>query len=75
MAKGYDATFPRARRLTKNTKRTDKPDGKPVLFQGTFSSVFVQFLYTVKLHRLTVSVWDPHFFLSKFLFLSFSHGS
>jgi hypothetical protein len=35
-------------------KKTDKPDGKPVLCQGTFSSVFgVVFFYTVKLHSLT----------------------
>ena len=34
----------------KKTHRTDKPDGKPVLCQRTFSSVFVQFFfYTVKL--------------------------
>jgi hypothetical protein len=40
MAKGYDTTFTRARRLTEKTKKTDKPDGKPVLCQRTFSSVF-----------------------------------
>jgi hypothetical protein len=35
-------------------KKTDKPDGKPVLCQRTFSSVFRAVLfYTVKLHSLT----------------------
>ena len=29
----------------KKTHRTDKPDGKPVLCQRTFSSVFVQFFF------------------------------
>jgi hypothetical protein len=33
----------RTRRHTELTKKTDKPDGKPVLCQRTFSSVFVQF--------------------------------
>jgi len=32
---------------------TDKPDGKPVLCQRTFSSVFRAVFYTVKLHSLT----------------------
>ena len=70
MAKGYDTTVTRARRLTEKTKKkTDKPDGKPVLCQRTFSSVFrAVFFYTAKLHSLTVSVWAPHLFLSKFLF-------
>jgi hypothetical protein len=37
---------------------TDKPDGKPVLCQRTFSSVFCAvFFNTVKLHILTYSVW------------------
>jgi hypothetical protein len=31
--------------------------------------------YTVKRHGLSVSVWARHLFPSKFLFLSFSHGS
>jgi hypothetical protein len=39
----------RTRRHTELTKKIDKPDGKPVLCQRTFSSVF----YTVKLHSLT----------------------
>jgi len=44
----------------KKTHRTDKPDGKRVLCQRTFSSVFrAVFFYTVKLHSLTYSVWDP----------------
>jgi hypothetical protein len=30
----------RTRRHTELTKRTDRPDGKPVLYQRTFSSVF-----------------------------------
>jgi hypothetical protein len=37
----------------KKTRRTDKPDGKPVLCQRTFSSVFHAVFYTVKLHILT----------------------
>jgi hypothetical protein len=41
-------------RRTELTKKTDKPDGKPVLCQRTFSSVFCAvFFYTVKLHNLT----------------------
>jgi hypothetical protein len=44
----------RTRRHTELTKKTDKPDGKPVLCQRTFSSVFHSvFFYTVKLHSLT----------------------
>jgi hypothetical protein len=44
----------RTRRHTKLTKKTDKPDGKPVLCQKTFSSFFrAVFFYTVKLHNLT----------------------
>jgi hypothetical protein len=39
------------RRQTELTKKTDKPDGKPVLCQRTFSSVFrAVFFYTFKLH-------------------------
>jgi hypothetical protein len=38
---------------TELTKKTDKPDGKPVLCQRTFSSVFRAVFYTVKLHSLT----------------------
>ena len=34
-------------------KETDKPDGKPVLCQRTFISVFRAVFYTVKLHSLT----------------------
>jgi hypothetical protein len=40
MAKGYVTIFTRARRLTGKTKETDKPGGKPVLCQRTFSSNF-----------------------------------
>jgi hypothetical protein len=43
-------------------KKTDKPDGKPVLCQRAFSSVFRAVLfYTVKLtsYSLTYSVWSP----------------
>jgi hypothetical protein len=43
----------RTRRHIELTNKNDKPDGKPVLCQRTFSSVFVQFFYTVKLHNLT----------------------
>jgi len=32
--------------------RTDKPDGKPVLCQRIFSSVFRAVFYTVKMHGL-----------------------
>jgi len=32
--------------------KTDKPDGKPVLCQKTFSSVFLAVFYTVKLRSL-----------------------
>ena len=39
---------------TQNWQKTDKPDGKPVLGQRTFSSVFrTVFFYTVKLYSLT----------------------
>ena len=38
--------------LTKK-KKTDTPDGKPVLCQRTFSSVFRVVFYTVKLHSLS----------------------
>jgi hypothetical protein len=44
----------RTRRHTELTKKkTDKPDGKPVLCQRTFSSVFRAVFYKVKLHSLT----------------------
>jgi len=43
----------RTRRHTELTKKTDKPDGKPVLCQRTFISVFRAIFYTVKLHSLT----------------------
>jgi hypothetical protein len=42
-----------SRRHTELTKKTDKPDRKPVLCQRTFSSVFRAVLYTVKMHSLT----------------------
>ena len=42
------------RRHTELTKKTVIPDGKPVLCQRTFSSVFLaDIFYTVKLHSLT----------------------
>jgi hypothetical protein len=47
-------TVTRTRRHTELTKQNDIPDGKPVLWQRTFSSVFVQFLNTFKLHSLGV---------------------
>jgi len=34
-------------------EKTDKLDGKPVLCQRTFSSVFCAFFNTAKLHSLT----------------------
>jgi hypothetical protein len=40
------------RRHTELTKKTAKPDGKPVLCQRTFSSVFRAVFYAVKLHSL-----------------------
>jgi hypothetical protein len=43
----------RTRRHKELTKKTDKPDGKTVLCQKTFSSVFRSVFYTVKLHSLT----------------------
>jgi hypothetical protein len=46
-------TVTRTRRHTELTKKNDKPDGKPVLCQTTFSSVFRGFFYTVKLRSLT----------------------
>jgi len=51
----------RTRRQTEVTKKKpQKPDGKPVLCQRTFSSVFRAVLFhTVKLHSLTQSVWGP----------------
>jgi hypothetical protein len=49
-------TVTRTRRHTELTQKTDKPDGKPVLCQRTFSSVFRAVFYTVKLHSLPYSV-------------------
>jgi len=46
-------TVTRTRRRTELTKKTDKPDGKPVLCKRTFSSIFLAGFYTVKLHILT----------------------
>ena len=43
--------FTRTRTHTELTKKTEKPDGKTVLCQRTFSSVFrAVFFYTVKIH-------------------------
>jgi len=42
----------RTRRHTELTKKNDKPDGKPVLCQRIFSSVFRAVFYTVKLYSL-----------------------
>jgi hypothetical protein len=47
----------RTRRHTELTKKTDNPDGKPVLYHRIFSSVFRAVSYTVKLHCLTWSLW------------------
>jgi len=50
----------RTRRHKELTKKNDKPDGKPVLCQRTFSLVFrAVFFNTVKLHSLTWGVWGP----------------
>jgi hypothetical protein len=43
----------RTRRFTELTKKTDKPNGKPLLCERTFSSVFRAVFYTVKLRGLT----------------------
>jgi hypothetical protein len=43
----------RTRRHTELTQKTDKPDGKPVLCQRIFSSVFRAVFYAVNLHSLT----------------------
>jgi len=45
--------------LVARRRRTDKPDGKPVLCQKTFISVLRAVFYTVKLHSLIKSVWGP----------------
>jgi len=47
----------RHREMTK--KKTDKPDGKPVLCHRIFSLVFRAVFYTVKPHSLTYSVRGP----------------
>jgi hypothetical protein len=46
-------TVTRKKKTHRTDKETDKPDGKPVLCQRTFSSVFRAVFYTVKLHSLT----------------------
>jgi hypothetical protein len=54
----------------KDKKKTNKPD----VPEKNSVKFFVKFFfYTVKLRSLTVSVWVHHTFLSKFLFLSYSH--
>ena len=40
-------------RHTELKKKTDKPDWKPVVCQGTFSLVFRAVFFTVKPHSLT----------------------
>jgi hypothetical protein len=47
-------------------KKTDKPDGKPMLSQRTFSSFFRATIYTVKLHSLTQSVWGLTIYFQAF---------
>jgi len=42
----------RTRREHRTEQKTDKPDGKLVLCQIIFSSVFSAVFYTVKLHSL-----------------------
>ena len=49
----HSHTYKKTHRTDKK-KKPDKPDGKPVLCQRTFNSVFrAVFFYTVKLHSLT----------------------
>ena len=43
----------RTRKRMELTKKTDKPDRKPVLCQEIFSSVFRAAFYTVKLNSLS----------------------
>jgi len=47
------------KRPTEMTKKTDKPDGKPVLCREHSVQFFVQFFYKVKLHGLTYGLWGP----------------
>ena len=58
-AAAYDTTVTRTETNKELTKKTDKPDGKPVLCQRTYSSVFLSVFYKVKLHSLTSGVWSP----------------
>ena len=44
---------------TQNCQKTDEPDGKPVLCQRTFNSVFRADFYTFKPHSLTWDVCGP----------------
>ena len=44
--------YSHAQKTHRTDKKTDKPDGKPVLCQRTFSSGFSAVFYTVKLHSL-----------------------
>jgi len=46
-------TVTRTRRDRTDKRKTDKPDGKPVLCQRTFSALFRAVFHTVKLHSLT----------------------
>jgi hypothetical protein len=46
-------TITRTRRHTEMAKKTDKPDGKTVLCQRTFSSDFRVVFYTLKLRSST----------------------
>jgi hypothetical protein len=74
MARGYDTTFTRARRLTEKPPKTLTNLIENLCCAREHSvQFFVQCFYIVKLHSLTVSVWVHHTFLSKFLFLSYSH--
>ena len=41
------------------TKKTDKPDGEPVLWQRTFSSVFRAVFYTVKPAQFNLECMGP----------------
>jgi hypothetical protein len=46
-------TLSHAQEDAETDNKIDKPGGKPMLYQRTFSSVFRAVFYTVKLHSLT----------------------
>jgi len=59
-------TVTHTRRHAELTKKADKTDGKPVLGQRTFSSVFRAVFYTVKLHSLTWGIWGSLGYMGAF---------